>query len=242
MDNLRIWDSLCKTNPTATKPFRRARGFAGTAVKPIWTILRMTEEFGPCGTGWGTTSPTFQVVPAGEETMVYCSAGIWYEIDGKRSETVFGVGGDKVIVKDKNGASSNDEAFKASFTDAISNALKFLGVAADIHMGLFDDEKYVREMKKEFAEDKPPSSRPTASAEQPTGKASPAENEKFERDTVAKIHADIKSAKMSGRIDEILNDPWIDGYLKHARRVAYDGIIAKAEERRTAISLHSTGI
>jgi hypothetical protein len=52
----------------------------------------------------------------------------------------------------------DDEAFKKSFTDAITNALKLIGVGADVHMGLFEDSKYVAEVAKEFSEEKDSSS------------------------------------------------------------------------------------
>lgn len=249
-DNLRIWDALSHTDPAHTKSFKRAGGFSGTATKPIWMNMRLTDHFGPCGIGWGMTEPTFQVVPANNEILVYCTVGLWYRDGDHRSETVYGVGGDKVLLSQTSGLRTNDEAFKASYTDALSNAMKQIGVAADIHMGLFDDDKYVREMKKEFSDDKgaaspppPPSQKPTASAE-PTASSKPsaADNEKFERETVAKKHAELKAAKTPDRIDEILNDPWIEGYLKRTRKVAYDGIQTRAEECRTALSLISTGI
>ena len=35
-ENLKIWDSLKKTDPKHTKPFKRAGGFSGTAVAPIY--------------------------------------------------------------------------------------------------------------------------------------------------------------------------------------------------------------
>lgn len=148
-DNLRIWNALYKTDPKHTKGFKRAGGFAGTAVKPIWQTMRLTEYFGPAGTGWGMDEPTFQTVTAGEEILVFCTVGLWYR-DGDVQGKVYGVGGDKVLGKNKYGPFTNDEAFKASYTDALSNAMKQIGVAADIHMGLFDDEKYVREAKREF--------------------------------------------------------------------------------------------
>lgn len=157
-DNLAIWSSLAKTDPSQTKQFKRAGGFSGTAVKPIWCIKRMTEQFGPCGTGWGVSEPSFQVVPGhNSEVLVYCYLSIWYG-DGK---TVFGVGGDKVITYIKANEQYNrperwendDEAFKKAFTDAMTNAMKLIGMAADIHMGLFDDNKYVSGLRQEFAED-----------------------------------------------------------------------------------------
>lgn len=150
-DNLRIWKALEKTDPKHTKPFKRAGGFAGTALKPIWTIKRLTEQFGPAGIGWGMEQPSFETVTAGDEILVFCTVALWYR-DGEDRGTVFGVGGDKVLGKNKYGPFTNDEAFKASYTDALSNAMKQIGVGADIHMGLFDDEKYVRETQREFSD------------------------------------------------------------------------------------------
>ena len=151
-NNKRIWDALGKTNPKQTKQFTRAGGFSGTAIKPMWSYQRMTEYFGPCGIGWGPDKPTFDVVPAGEEMMVYCTVGMWYQDPdtGERGQ-VYGVGGDKVYIQSKSGFRSSDEAYKAAYTDALTNAMKLIGVAADVHMGRFDDSKYVREVTEEFA-------------------------------------------------------------------------------------------
>lgn len=151
MSKADLWDKLGKTDPRHTKPFKRAGGFSGTAIKPTWAYRRMTEEFGPCGEGWGTGAPTFQVVAGPEgEILVYCTASIWH---GNRENVVFGVGGDKAVIKNSSGLRSDDEAFKKAFTDAITNALKMIGVGADVHMGLFDDAKYVNSMTQEFSGD-----------------------------------------------------------------------------------------
>jgi hypothetical protein len=149
IDKTALWDRLGKTDPKHTKGFQRAGGFKGTAIKPMWSFRRMTEEFGACGEGWGINEPKFQIVEANEETLVFCTVSIWH---GARENVVFGVGGDKAVGKNRNGAFTDDEAFKKSFTDAITNALKLIGVGADVHMGLFDDSKYVNEAKAEFAE------------------------------------------------------------------------------------------
>lgn len=158
MSNMRIWDAVSKTDPKHTKGFKRAGGFQGTAIKPIWLTKRMTEQFGPAGSGWGMTKPEFQVVSAGDEILVFCTVGLWYTDGAAGDNTVYGVGGDKVMGKNKYGPFTNDEAFKASYTDALSNAMKQIGVGADIHMGLFEDEKYVREVTREFANGNTPSS------------------------------------------------------------------------------------
>ncbi len=159
-ENTKLWDILGRTDPAATKGFTRGGGFKGTAIKPMWSFKRMTEEFGPCGIGWGVNEPAFQVVPGADgEVLVYCTASVWYAQGDTIARTVFGVGGDKVVGKNKHGLNSDDEAFKKAYTDAITNALKLIGVGADVHMGLFDDSKYVSGMREEFAEEQKPANR-----------------------------------------------------------------------------------
>jgi len=151
-ENLALWNKLGKTDPKHTKGFKRAGGFGGTAIKPIYTEQKMTEQFGPCGIGWGINEPTYQVVPASEgQVAVYCTTSIWICHDGKVSAPIYGVGGDLVVVKQSSGLRTDDEAFKKAFTDAVGNAMKHLGMSADVHMGLFDDSKYVREREEEEA-------------------------------------------------------------------------------------------
>ncbi|MGN8023028.1 hypothetical protein ACTJJ7_20175 [Phyllobacterium sp. 22229] len=160
-DNLALWEKLGKTDPAHTKSFSRSGGFKGTAIKPMWSYKRMTEEFGPVGQGWGVYRPEFQVVPASEgEVLVFCTVSIWYQ---KPDQIAFGVGGDKAVGKNKYGLSADDEAFKKAYTDAVTNALKMIGVGADVHMGMFDDNKYVNAMKEEFGEE-PKTSEPKRSA------------------------------------------------------------------------------
>lgn len=153
--NTALWDILGRTDPAHTKKFKRSGGFEGTAIKPIWSYRRMTEEFGPCGAGWGIDAPQFQVLQGAEdEKLVFCTVNVWYgDKDDRR--VLVGVGGDKAVSKNKYGLASDDEAFKKAFTDAVTNALKMIGVGADVHMGLFDDNKYVNTMREEFSEEKP---------------------------------------------------------------------------------------
>jgi hypothetical protein len=115
----------------------------------MWVIKRLTEQFGPCGVGWGIGRPQFEVVHGGPgEALVYCTVSCWH---GNPDNELYGVGGDRVATMRKSGEPFfDDEAFKKAFTDAVNNAFKFIGVAADIHMGLFDDNKYVAEVGREF--------------------------------------------------------------------------------------------
>lgn len=172
MSNTKIWEALAKTDPAHTKGFQRSGGFKGTAVKPIYCDQRMTEQFGPCGEGWGINAPKFQIVPAEKEVLVYCTVSIWH---GSRENIVYGVGGDKIVAMMSSGPRTSDEAFKMAFTDAIGNAMKHLGMSADIHMGLFDDAKYVADLKREFGEEAPAPSAAQAPAQK--SEASPFDDE-----------------------------------------------------------------
>ena len=149
MSHTAIWDALGKTDPAHTKQFSRAGGFKGTAIKPMWSIKRLTEQFGPVGIGWGTGEPRFELVHGQEgEVLVYCTVSVWHT---SRENIFWGVGGDKAIARNKNGLFHDDEAFKKAFTDATMNGFKSLGIGADIHMGQFDDNKYVASVEREFA-------------------------------------------------------------------------------------------
>lgn len=151
-DKTALWDRLGKTDPKHTKAFNRAGGFKGTAIKPMWSYRRMTEEYGPCGVGWGVGEPSFKIIEAGDEILVYCIASVWH---GTKDNVVYGVGGDKAVAKFSSGIKADDEALKKAFTDGVTNALKLIGVGADVHMGLFEDNKYVSEMKAEYEKSAP---------------------------------------------------------------------------------------
>lgn len=149
--NMQLWETLGKTDPKHTKPFTRSGGFKGTAIKPMWAYQLMTEQFGPCGSGWGINKPEFDVQHMSNETVVYCTVSVWYE---KPEKVAWGVGGDKCRTTRGNGNEFvDDEAYKKAFTDAVTNALKFIGVGADVHMGMFDDNKYVNTLQAEFSQE-----------------------------------------------------------------------------------------
>lgn len=142
--NMGIWEVLKKTDPKHTKPFQRSGGFRGTAIKPIYATEKMTRLFGACGDGWGMTAPEFTVLG----NLVYCTVALWWKNPdtGDRSDLVYGVGGDLVVKEIKGVEKPNDEAFKAAYTDALGNAMKQIGMSADVHMGQFEDSKYVEEV------------------------------------------------------------------------------------------------
>jgi hypothetical protein len=70
------------------------------------------------------------------------------QINLKVGETIIpGIGGAGLIQKEKEGLRANDEAYKMAVTDALSTAMKMIGVGADIHLGQWDGSKYKDEPK-----------------------------------------------------------------------------------------------
>ena len=151
-NNLTLWASVEHTDPKFTKQFKRGGGFTGTAINPTWLHKRATETFGPVGRGWGWTIVEERQVasPAGETVMWFSKVRVWYLLDGLRYETPEQWGGTEMCGKNKYGAFMDEEAPKKTITDAVGKCLSYLGFAADVFMGLYDDSKYVAEVRHQF--------------------------------------------------------------------------------------------
>ncbi|WP_109074102.1 MULTISPECIES: hypothetical protein [unclassified Azospirillum] len=139
--NTALWDTLKKTDPKATKPFKKGGGFTGTQIDPVWRAQRMTEVFGPIGKGWGYDiterwSEEFKTKD-GTVSAVYVTVNAWYT-DPETKERLFTgpqIGGTEV-------GRAADEAYKMAVTDALTKCLVNVGLCADVYLGLFDDSKY----------------------------------------------------------------------------------------------------
>jgi hypothetical protein len=140
-DNLRIWSKVEKTNPAHTKHVNQRGGF--TAVSANYQILAATEQFGPIGEGWGYVAGD----PIFHETLLFVQVTLWH---GNRSNT-FGPMLGSEEWKDSKGRIDSDAGKKAT-TDAVTKLLSQLGFNADVFLGKFDDQKYVDQMTREFAE------------------------------------------------------------------------------------------
>ena len=75
--------------------------------------------------------------------LCFVSIDLYVKNGDDWSKPIFGLGGSKLIADEKGGLHSNDEGFKMALTDALSVAMKELGVAAAIYQGLWDGSKYI---------------------------------------------------------------------------------------------------
>lgn len=165
-DNLALWERLFSTDPSKTTTFKKSGGFSGTAIKPYWIVMRATEEFGPVGKGWGWDEVEHhQLIHTDGRGMWFSKVVVWYVLDGKRYDTGPQWGGTELIAQRKSGDFFlDDEAPKKAVTDGLTKCLSYLGLAGDVHMGKFDDSKYVEEQKRREARETAAVATPSAPA------------------------------------------------------------------------------
>jgi len=158
-----LWNAVAVTNPNFVKSFTRGGGFSGTAINATYQAQKATETFGPCGIGWGLDileeryqdgAPLLQgEVVVGYEVIHVLRVKLWYIHQGKRGEVIH-FGQTPFVGRNKNGFFTDEEAPKKSMTDAMSKCLSLIGFSADVHLGLYDDNKYVADLRKEYGTDK----------------------------------------------------------------------------------------
>jgi hypothetical protein len=159
--NLALWGRLSRTDPRATKPFKRAGGFSGTQIDPTWRLKMMTEAFGPVGQGWGYEQLEWTV----QADCIFVCCRVWYRDaeTGEQRWTGPQWGGTELMRRRREGnPEPNDEAFKMSITDAIGKCCVQIGLAADVHMGQFDDSKYRDESAAYYEAKEKPELQPAA--------------------------------------------------------------------------------
>jgi len=143
--NLRIWNQVCKTDPVNAKEVSiGARSF--TAISAMSQMQKATEVFGPCGTGWGYN---FEVMEEAPPTVLVFHVTLWYE---NHDQEVQQFGSCPWNI----GERLDQDAPKKALTDGVTKCLSLLGFNADVHLGKFDDNKYVQEMNEEFGHDAGP--------------------------------------------------------------------------------------
>lgn len=142
-DNMRIYDAVRAVPEEAKRPITAGRLKGKTDINPMWRIKKMTEQFGPCGEGWGfIIHRLWSEEGARGQKCAFAHISLWYRReDGTRSEPVPGVGGNMMVSEEKNGLYTSDECYKSALTDAFGVACKALGIGADVYWSA-DKTKY----------------------------------------------------------------------------------------------------
>lgn len=147
MDKMNVYKQLATPPADALKTIGGGRLKNMTDIKPQWRIEKMTEVFGPCGIDW-KYEITRQWTEDGcdGQKMCFCNVNLYFrDSDGEYSDAIPGTGGNMLTAKEKNGLYSSDEAYKMALTDALSVAMKMIGMAADVYRGAGVDSKYAQQ-------------------------------------------------------------------------------------------------
>ena len=140
--NLKLWNSVEKTDPKYTKEVNFGRKF--TSINAHYQVKCMTEAFGQKGKGWGIKGEHFHMLVDG---LLGYQAVMWYVQDDKHFE--FDI--NSSIATHNRSGKLDDECYKKVTTDALTKGLSHLGFNADIFLGMWDDNRYVSQMKQEFS-------------------------------------------------------------------------------------------
>lgn len=163
-DNLALWRRFEDIDPKFTKPIT-GRDYGGTSPNPQYVIMCLTELFGPVGKGFGWNVLAEDFTALGETHLHWCRIRFWWR-DSEGTHECEQYGQTKAAYVTKTGKNYVDEdAPKKSLTDAVVKAASQIGIAANIFLGRWDDQKYVAEVAREYRDaDKPPFDAPAAAA------------------------------------------------------------------------------
>jgi len=153
MENMKFYELLRVVPEEAKKTISGGRLKGMTDIKPQWRIMKMTETFGVAGFGWKYEIIRLWYERYGEQVAAFAEIKLYVKIDDQWSEPIPGIGGSMFVAQEKNGAYVSDECYKMAITDALSVAMKMLGVGADVYSGL-SDTKYAT-MPEKAQEPKP---------------------------------------------------------------------------------------
>ena len=150
MSNLDHWNRFADIDPKFTKAIT-GKAYKGTSPNPQYVIRCLTEMFGPVGQGFGWRVLHEEFQPLGGEVLHWCRIEFWHT---DRAHVFESYGQTKAVYTSKDGKVIVDEdAPKKSLTDAIIKAASQIGIAANIFLGRWDDEKYVAEVNAEYRAD-----------------------------------------------------------------------------------------
>lgn len=142
---MKIWNKV-KTPPAkALKEIKGGRLKGFTDIDPMWRFEIMTEVFGQVGIGWTyeilkqwTETPEKDALTETQDICAFTNIQLKYRIDSETddwSEWIPGTGGSKLAARESKGIHISDECYKMSLTDALSVAMKAIGIGADVYQG-----------------------------------------------------------------------------------------------------------
>lgn len=155
--NLSIYEQVKEVPAEAKKEILAGRIKGFTDINPMWRIKIMTQTFGVCGIGWKYEILRQWTETIGDEVRAFCNISLYVKQNGEWSDAIPGTGGSSMVTKEKNGLFFSDEAYKMALTDALSVAMKALGVGASVYFERDEASKYQQSTQPEAQPTQSPS-------------------------------------------------------------------------------------
>lgn len=137
-NNMTIWDALRTPPEEAKKTITGGRLAGMTDIKPQWRYQAITEQFGPCGIGWKYIINRLWREDVGDgQVFAHAQISLYIKDGPEWSDAIPGIGGNMLVEQESKGLHASDEGYKMAVTDALSVAMKLIGVGSDVYMGNF---------------------------------------------------------------------------------------------------------
>lgn len=135
--NLRFYEQGREVPQDALRTIASGRLKGKSDVNPMWRMKRLTEIFGPCGFGWKFVIDKQWTETYGNEVKCFCNVFLYVRdpLTKEWSEAIPGCGGSSIVQMESKGPYVNDEGYKMALTDALSIAMKALGIGANVWYG-----------------------------------------------------------------------------------------------------------
>jgi len=141
-DNMYLWEQVKETDPRHTTEVNMRGGF--TSIGAQYQLRQATKIWGTYGDRWGVEDVKYEYMESdGTVVEVIITAQFFYPNTDDQKVSFY-------ISSDMAYSIDNDTR-KKLMTDITTKALSKLGFGADVFMGLFDDNKYVSELKEKIA-------------------------------------------------------------------------------------------
>lgn len=189
MSNLEYYNRLKVVPPEALRIIQSGRLRGKNDINPMWRIKTMTENFGICGIGWKYVITKQWTETFGSEVKAYCNIDLFIKVNGEWSDAIQGTGGSSEVTMESKGAYVSDECYKMALTDALSVAMKALGVAADVY---FEKGKYLIDHDSKYDLVDSQAAQQTAQTQQQSQTAAQAAQPQYHPDNLAEALEMVK--------------------------------------------------
>ena len=136
-DHMENWNKLKTPPPEALKEITGGRLSGMTDIRPQWRYRAVTEVYGPCGFEWKYVVKRLWTIDTNIDGQIaaFAEIDLYVKNGGEWSEAIPGNGGSMLVEQEIKGPHINDECFKMAVTDALSTAMKMIGVGSDVYEG-----------------------------------------------------------------------------------------------------------